>query len=128
MEVVTHYYDKLPMLGICLGHQALGTFFGAKLGKALKPMHGKLSRIKTRNSPYFDGIEPDFMVVRYHSLLLSELPACLEAIAETDSGEIMGIRHLEFPLLGLQFHPEAALTDHGLSILANWLTYHRLLD
>ena len=127
MEVVAYYYDKLPMLGICLGHQALGTYFGAKLAKASRPMHGKLSMIKTGDSPYFEGISTNFKVVRYHSLLLTEISACLEVMAETDQGEIMGIRHREFPLLGLQFHPEAALTDHGLSILANWITYHRLL-
>ena len=128
MEVVAHYHNKIPMLGICLGHQALGIFLGAKLGKAVKPMHGKLSQIKTYDSPYFAGITSGFTVVRYHSLLLTELSDAWEVLAETSAGEIMGIGHREFPLLGLQFHPEAALTDHGQSILANWLTYHRLLD
>jgi len=123
-------YRRLPMLGICLGHQALGEFFGASLTKAQKPMHGKISRIICQNRYFFEGLPPSFEVVRYHSLLLEALPPCLEALAYTDDAEnaLMAFKHRELPLAGIQFHPEALLTEYGLSILKNWLIHENILS
>lgn len=121
-EVIEYYADRLPMLGICLGHQALGEYFGSKLKKAIRPMHGKMSEIHVFEDELFKDIPTQFYVVRYHSLVLSELPSCLRVTSETAEGEIMSFSHKELPLKGIQFHPEAWLTEHGLRLLRNWLT------
>ena len=121
-EVIEYYTDRLPMLGICLGHQALGEYFGAKLKKALRPMHGKISEVHVFEDDLFLGLPELFSVVRYHSLVLSDMPPCLRVTSETAEGEIMSFSHKERPLRGIQFHPEAWLTEFGLSVLRNWLT------
>lgn len=122
LEVIAHYHTRVPMLGICLGHQALGEFFGARLEKGLKPMHGKISEISCRPDPLFTGLPNPMPVVRYHSLVLQCLPDCLEPLAQTQLGELMAFRHKELPLYALQFHPEAALTTYGLRMLQNWVS------
>ncbi|GGK75453.1 aminodeoxychorismate/anthranilate synthase component II [Rufibacter glacialis] len=119
--VIDFYHDRLPMLGICLGHQALGQFFGAKVEKGLRPMHGKVSQIHCAPDPIFAGLPEKVPVVRYHSLVVQEAPATLVPLAHTTEGELMAFRHAHLPLYALQFHPEAALTQHGLEMLRNWV-------
>ncbi len=126
-DIIQHYHIKVPILGICLGHQAIGEFFGATLLRALKPMHGKLSEISILPDPIFAGIAVPWPVVRYHSLILKQLPPILAAIAFTQEGEIMAIKHSTLPIYGIQFHPEAALTQQGLQLLANWLRIYQLV-
>jgi anthranilate synthase component 2 len=126
MQVVAHYAYKLPILGICLGHQALGVYFGAKLTKAIQPMHGKLSVVTYQPDYLFDGLPESATVVRYHSLILENIPQSLQTIAATNIGEVMGLRHYELPIRGIQFHPEAALTSHGLSIMRNWVKFNKI--
>ena len=119
--LIAHYHQRLPMLGICLGHQALGQYFGGNVEKGLKPMHGKLSEITCQEDPIFAGLPTKMQVVRYHSLVLKEWPAGLVPLAQTPEGELMAFRHARWPLYALQFHPEAALTEHGLAMLRNWV-------
>ncbi len=123
MDVIAHYHRRVPMLGVCLGHQALGEFFGANLATAARPMHGKVSTIRTLgHDDLLRGLPPTFGVTRYHSLLLTNLPADLIGTAvAADSGELMAMRHRTLPLWGVQFHPEAALTQNGLQLLTNWV-------
>lgn len=124
LKVIDRYHQQLPILGVCLGHQALGEYFGAQLVKARKPMHGKLSMIrKVSDSALFKNIPDEFTVTRYHSLVLVDLPAGLNALAATIDDENMAFQHCKWPLWGIQFHPEAALTQHGLEILRNWITF-----
>ncbi|WP_317173750.1 anthranilate synthase component II [Adhaeribacter radiodurans] len=122
MQVIEHYHAKLPMLGICLGHQALGEFFGATLVKGSKPMHGKVSEITCVPDSIFEGLPQTMPVVRYHSLVLQEPGPHMVPLAYTNKGELMAFRHKTLPLYALQFHPEAALTTYGLDILRNWVT------
>ena len=123
--VIEYYHRRLPMLGVCLGHQALGEYFGATLRRAARPVHGKVSEIRTiGESPVFHGLPARLSVTRYHSLVLAgELPPTLEALAYTTGPvpELMALRHRTLPLTGVQFHPEALLTPHGLPMLGNWL-------
>ncbi|MEM9856211.1 MAG: aminodeoxychorismate/anthranilate synthase component II [Bacteroidota bacterium] len=127
LEVINHYHTRLPMLGICLGHQAIGGFFGAKLTKAQKPMHGKLSTITVHRDPIFENISSSFEVVRYHSLILNiNESRVLKPLAYTKEHELMAFRHQSLPIWGLQFHPEAALTQNGLDMLRNWLTMNNI--
>ncbi len=126
MEVIGHYHQQLPILGVCLGHQALGLWFGAELVHAAKPMHGKLSDIQCMPVMPFDALPQQMTVVRYHSLLLTQLPTHLQAIAWTDQGEVMAMRHQQLPIIGLQFHPEAWLTRYGQQILGNWARHYGL--
>lgn len=122
LELIDYYHNKLPMLGICLGHQAIGQYFGAGLYKALRPMHGKISTINIEPDPLFEGLSTTFEVVRYHSLTLKlEEKTDLISLGITEEEELMAMRHDELPIWGLQFHPEAALTQNGLHILRNWL-------
>ena len=124
MNVIAHYHEQLPILGVCLGHQALGEYFGARLVKAAKPMHGKLSVIRKQSDDILLKNLPDeFLVTRYHSLILSALPEELTTLATTSESENMAFRHRDLPLWGIQFHPEAALTQYGLAILENWITF-----
>jgi anthranilate synthase component 2 len=123
MDVVAHFYERVPMLGVCLGHQAIGSFFGAQLTMADRPMHGKVSTITADlTDTLFAGLPAQFSVTRYHSLVLRDLPDELVSTAQTDQNEIMALRHRWLPLRGVQFHPEAILTEYGLELLKNWVT------
>ena len=123
--LIRAYYHTVPMLGVCLGHQALGEFFGADVVRATRPMHGKVTTMRCDTAdPLFAGLPPEQNVTRYHSLIVSEpLPAALLALAHTTGPqpELMALRHRTLPLYGVQFHPEALLTPHGLAMLGNWL-------
>ena len=125
MEVVHHYHTRLPLLGVCLGQQAIGQYFGATLAKSPRPMHGKVSTIRVdRADPLFSGIPEYIRVTRYHSLTLTNLPSELltsAVIWPGDTEEIMAIRHQKWPIWGVQFHPEAVLTEFGLSMLRNFI-------
>ncbi len=121
MQFIEHFYASKPMLGICLGHQALGQFFGATLVKAPQPMHGKTSVINHTGHFIFNGLPAQLEVMRYHSLILSDLDKTgLEITAVTSQNEIMAIAHRELKIAGLQFHPESILTRQGLTMLQNW--------
>ena len=120
-NVIKNFYEKIPMLGICLGHQALGEFFGAKLIHAVKPMHGKTSLVEFEKHLLFENIPNPFEVMRYHSLILEEkknLP--IKFIAHTKTNEPMALFHEKLPIAGFQFHPESILTKDGMQSLRNW--------
>jgi len=123
--LIRAYHQTVPMLGVCLGHQALGEFFGAAVVRAARPMHGKVTTMRCDVAdPLFAGLPQEQAVTRYHSLIVSEpLPAALRALAHTTGPqpELMALRHRTLPLYGVQFHPEALLTPHGLAMLGNWL-------
>ena len=126
LAVIEAYHQRLPMLGVCLGQQALGEFFGATLRRAARPMHGKVADIELLGSDaWLAGLPPRQAVTRYHSLVLeaSTLPAALRPLAVSADAhrELMALRHATLPLYGVQFHPEALLTTHGRRWLANWL-------
>lgn len=123
MQIIDYFHNKLPILGICLGHQAIAAYFNAALSKAIRPMHGKISHISLSEDPIFCNMPTHIDVVRYHSLVCSRLPKCLHSIAMTNDGENMAIRHERLPIYGLQFHPEALLTQYGLDILRNWINF-----
>lgn len=114
---------KLPLLGVCLGHQSLGEYFGGTVASAPALMHGKTSQIHHNGAGVFAGVPQDFKATRYHSLavLADTVPPALEVTATTEDGVIMGLAHKELPLHGVQFHPESVLTEHGHRIFANWL-------
>ncbi|MBO8127014.1 MAG: aminodeoxychorismate/anthranilate synthase component II [Firmicutes bacterium] len=122
-DVVKHFAGKVPILGVCLGHQAIGEVFGAKLVAAPSLFHGKASEIRHNKSGVFAGLPNPFIAGRYHSLVLSpnNFPECLEITAWTCAGEVMGIRHREFPVEGVQFHPESVLTENGYRLIENFL-------
>ena len=113
--------NKLSMLGICLGHQAICQYYGGKVNHAIRPMHGKISKVHRLEDKLFDQIPEYFNVVRYHSLICNPLPNSLKILALTDENEPMAFKHYKLPIWGLQFHPEAALTEYGLEILYNWI-------
>ncbi|MFO7445443.1 MAG: aminodeoxychorismate/anthranilate synthase component II [Ignavibacteriaceae bacterium] len=115
--------SKIPVLGVCLGHQAMGVVYGGKVVKAPLLMHGKTSFIKHDSKTIFKNVPQDFEATRYHSLIVDResLPSSLEISAETADGIIMGIRHKEYPVEGIQFHPESILTHEGKNIIKNWL-------
>ncbi|WCL83037.1 aminodeoxychorismate/anthranilate synthase component II [Saprospira sp. CCB-QB6] len=117
------YALKIPTLGICLGHQAIGLKWGADLERAKLPMHGKVSEISHQGNGLFEDLPQPMSVMRYHSLILENLPSRLEATAFSPSGEIMALRDKLAPVWGVQFHPESILSPQGLSLLANWLRY-----
>ncbi len=114
---------KVPILGVCLGHQAIGQAFGGKVIRAKQVMHGKTSRVSHDGKGVFSEIDNPFVATRYHSLVVEQasLPACLAASAHSEDGAIMGLRHRELPVEGVQFHPEALLTEHGHKMLQNFL-------
>jgi anthranilate synthase component 2 len=123
VAAIRHFAGKLPILGVCLGHQAIGAAFGGKIVRAQQLMHGKTSVITTTQEGVFAGLPAQFTVNRYHSLSIerASCPACLKVTAWTDDGEIMGIRHTSLDIEGVQFHPESILTEHGHAMLANFL-------
>ncbi|SFD68694.1 anthranilate synthase component II [Spirosoma endophyticum] len=125
MDAIHYYHQRVPMLGICLGHQALGEFFGASLIRAERPMHGKVSTIRTEiDDVLWQGLPTEFDVTRYHSLVLTDLPSNeLVRLALTEQDEVMAIRHQTLPIWGVQFHPEAALTQYGLKLIENWIDF-----
>ena len=124
VDVLKQFAGKLPILGVCLGHQAIGAAFGGKVVRAKQVMHGKTSLIAHTGVGVFKGLPSPFTVIRYHSLAIerASLPDCLEVTAWTDDGEIMGVRHKEFDIEGVQFHPESILSEHGHALLKNFLT------
>jgi para-aminobenzoate synthetase component 2 len=123
VELIKHFSDKIPILGVCLGHQAIGAAFGGDIVRAPRLMHGKTSMINHDGRTIFEGLPNPFEATRYHSLVIKKetLPACLEITAWTDIGEIMGVRHKEFIVEGVQFHPESILTKVGKDLLRNFL-------
>ncbi len=123
LEMFRTFAGKKPIFGVCLGHQAMGQYFGGKVIRAGRLMHGKRSPVLHRGTDLFAGLPSPFQAARYHSLLVEResLPACLEITAETAEGEIMGLRHRELPVYGVQFHPESIATEHGMRILQNFL-------
>ena len=123
IPIIAAFSGRKPVLGVCLGHQAMGQHFGGKVIRAPRLMHGKTSPINHNGRGLFDGVPQRFRAARYHSLIVekSSFPACLEITAETDEGEIMGLRHREFPVFGVQFHPESFATEFGKKILTNFL-------
>jgi anthranilate synthase/aminodeoxychorismate synthase-like glutamine amidotransferase len=122
--LIERWHQRVPILGVCLGHQAIGEFFGAKLVQADLPMHGKTSLIQHYGNHFlFQNLPPEIEVMRYHSLVLKSLEGTpLEVIAQTALGEIMALAHRALPLVGVQFHPESILTPLGLAMLRNWVS------
>ena len=123
VAAIRHFAGRLPILGVCLGHQAIGAAFGGNIVRAQQLMHGKTSIITTTRQGVFSGLPAQFTVNRYHSLAIekSSCPEVLEVTAWTDDGEIMGVRHRELAIEGVQFHPESILTEHGHAMLHNFL-------
>ena len=123
VAVLKHFAGKKPILGVCLGHQAIGEAFGGKVIRARQVMHGKTSVIAHTGVGVFKDIPSPFTVIRYHSLAIERAsrPACLEVTSWTDDGEIMGVRHRQFDIEGVQFHPESILSEHGHALLKNFL-------
>lgn len=123
IDVLKHFAGKIPMLGVCLGHQAIGAAFGGKVIRAKQIMHGKTSEVMHNGVGVFRGLPSPFTVIRYHSLAIEResLPPTLEVTAWTEDGEIMGVRHTQYPIEGVQFHPESILSEHGHALLKNFL-------
>ena len=123
LNAIERFANKLPILGVCLGHQAIGQHFGGKVVRGSQPVHGKPVSIKHDGKTLFDGIPQDFAAGRYHSLVVEKesLPDCLEISAESPDGLVMAMRHKELPIEGVQFHPESILTEHGKHLLKNFL-------
>ncbi len=123
LDIIGRFAGVIPILGICLGHQAIGQAFGGKVVRAQRVMHGKVSAVRHDGKGVFAGIPDGFTATRYHSLAVEResLPACLEVTARSEEGEIMGLRHRTLPVEGVQFHPEAMLTEHGHAMLKNFL-------
>jgi anthranilate synthase component 2 len=123
LQLIERLAGRIPILGVCLGHQAIGQAFGGKVVRAKQVMHGKVSRIRHDKRGVFSNVPDDFVATRYHSLVVEResLPACLEVSAQSEDGEIMGLRHRTAALEGVQFHPEALLTEHGHKLLQNFI-------
>jgi len=123
LEVIAHFSGKVPLLGVCLGHQAIGQAFGGKVVRAPELMHGKASEVSHDGKTVFAGLQNNFLAGRYHSLMVEKhsLPSCLEVSASTADDIIMGLRHREMKVEGVQFHPESILTSDGKQLLANFL-------
>ena len=128
VDVIKEFHSSIPILGVCLGHQSIAQAFGGKIVRAKKVMHGKVSQIHHNNTGVFDNLDQDFTATRYHSLVVERhsLPSCFEVTAWTydeanDFDEIMGIRHRDFPVEGVQFHPESILTEYGHLLFKNFL-------
>jgi len=123
LEAIARLAGHIPILGVCLGHQAIGQAFGGKVVRAKQVMHGKTSRIHHDGQGVFEDLPGDFVATRYHSLVVerASLPDCLAVSAESEDGEVMGLRHRALPVEGVQFHPEALLTEHGHRMLKNFI-------
>jgi len=123
MEVIRRFGKSTPLLGVCLGHQCIGEVYGGRVVRADRLMHGKTSPIRHQGTGVFAGLPNPFEATRYHSLIVekSSVPACLQITADTAEGEIMGLQHREFPVHGVQFHPESILSREGKDLLANFL-------
>ncbi len=123
VPLLQYFAGRLPILGVCLGHQAIGAAFGGRIVRARQIMHGKTSPITHDGKGVFQDLPSPYTVVRYHSLAIERdsLPACLDITAQTEDGEIMGVRHRRFPIEGVQFHPESIETEHGHRLLQNFL-------
>ncbi len=128
MQTIEHFAGKLPILGVCLGHQSIGQVFSGKIIHAKEIMHGKTSMIHHKGTGVFEGLDNPYEATRYHSLVIEKetIPDCLEITAWTENAdgsmdEIMGVRHKEYPIEGVQFHPESILTEHGHDLLRNFL-------
>ncbi len=124
LDVIRHFAERIPMFGVCLGHQAIACAFGGSIQPAKQLMHGKVSAITHDGSDVFAELPSPMTITRYHSLAVNpdSLPDCLSVTAQTDDGEIMGIRHKTLPISGVQFHPESIFSEHGHALLANFLT------
>ncbi|WP_336765832.1 aminodeoxychorismate/anthranilate synthase component II [Paenibacillus sp. USHLN196] len=124
LAVIDHFKGSIPIFGVCLGHQSIGQAFGGNVIRAERMMHGKTSEMHHNGTSVFAGLPSPFTATRYHSLIVerSSLPDCLEITAETTEGEIMGLRHKEYAIEGVQFHPESIITDHGHQMLRNFLS------
>ena len=122
-DIIRHFAGRVPLLGVCLGHQCIGQVFGGTVERNYRIMHGKTSRIRHNERDLFAGLPNPLTATRYHSLVVrrDSVPACLEITADTDEGEVMGLRHREHPVFGVQFHPESILSEHGHELLANFL-------
>ncbi len=122
-DIIRTFGPKIPLFGVCLGHQCIGHVFGAEVVVNYRMMHGKTSPIRHNGKELFEGMPNPFAATRYHSLVIKRetLPACLKIIAESDEGEIMGVRHKDYPIWGVQFHPESILTENGRMIVKNFL-------
>lgn len=127
LAVIEHFKGSIPIFGVCLGHQAIGQAFGGNVIRADRMMHGKTSEILHSGTSVFAGLPSPFTATRYHSLIVerSSLPDCLEITAETAEGEIMGLRHKEYAIEGVQFHPESIITDHGHQMLRSFLSQQK---
>lgn len=123
LDVISHFKGAIPIFGVCLGHQAIGQAFGGNVIRAERLMHGKTSEIHHTGGSVFEGLPVPFTATRYHSLIVEKetLPDELEITAWTEEGEIMGLRHKQYPVEGVQFHPESIITDHGHQMLRNFL-------
>lgn len=126
LQVIEAFRGRLPILGVCLGHQAIGQAFGASIVRANEPTHGKVSHIRHDGKTIYDGLNDDVAVTRYHSLMIDRntLPDCIAVSSETDDGTIMSIRHREYAIEGVQYHPEAILTTDGMRMLHNFITHY----
>ena len=124
LEVIKRFSDRIPILGVCLGHQAIGQHFGGKVVRAPEPVHGKPVEVRHDGKTIFEGIDGNFTAGRYHSLVVDResIPDCLEISAESPDGLVMGMRHRSLPIEGVQFHPESILTEHGKTMLRNFLS------
>jgi anthranilate synthase/aminodeoxychorismate synthase-like glutamine amidotransferase len=120
-KVVQMFHKKIPIFGVCLGHQAIGEVFGGKIVRAPTLMHGKTSPIFHDSKTVFRGLPQGFPATRYHSLVVTDVPACLEVSAQTKDGVVMGLRHRDYPTEGIQFHPESIMTVVGKQLLANFM-------
>lgn len=126
-QVIGKFKNKIPVLGVCLGHQTLGYYFGAKVSRGSRPMHGKVTDIFLAENELFRGLPKKHKITRYHSLVISQeqLPDEISITARAEDGAVMGIAHRKFPLYGVQFHPEAVLTEHGHGLLNNFIAICR---
>ncbi|NMF00116.1 aminodeoxychorismate/anthranilate synthase component II [Aneurinibacillus aneurinilyticus] len=126
LEAIERFAGKIPVFGVCLGHQSIAQVFGGNVIRAERLMHGKTSQVFHNGKGIFAGLPNPFRATRYHSLIVEResLPDCLEITAETAEGEIMALRHRELPVEGVQFHPESIMTEHGKQLLRNFLTHY----